>query len=189
MLEQLFADRRIEDLPLDFFCVSTNLTRSTCTVHRNGLLSDALSASCAVPGLRPPRSDGRDILVAGGVLNNLPVDVMRAAGRGPVFASSASPRADLCLDREYPDFVSPWRVLLSWLNPWGTPILVPTLANILVRTYTIQDMTSAEPADLMVEPSGDCINHVDHQAIDAIADAGYRDAMQAIERWQTPRPA
>ena len=76
MLESLFADGRIEDLPLSFFCVSTNLTRSTCMVHRAGLLSEKVGASGAVPGLSPPTADGRDILVDGGVLNNLPVDVL-----------------------------------------------------------------------------------------------------------------
>ena len=95
MLETLFTARRIEDLPLSFFCVSTNLTRSTCMVHRTGVLASAIAASCAMPGLSPPRVDGRDILVDGGVLNNLPVNIMRSSARGPVFASSVSPRADL----------------------------------------------------------------------------------------------
>jgi predicted acylesterase/phospholipase RssA/CRP-like cAMP-binding protein len=184
MLETLFGDGRIEDLPLSFFCVSTNLTRSTCMVHRAGLLSEKLAASGAVPGLSPPTADGRDILVDGGVLNNLPVDIMRSSGRGPVFASSVSPRADLCLDQEYPDIPSPWRVLVSWLNPFGTPMLVPSIASILMRTFSLQEITSGEPADLIVEPPCDGYKPLDWRSLDKIAETGYRAAVPAIERWQ-----
>lgn len=184
MLEKLFADRRIEDLPLAFFCVSTNLTRSTCMVHRAGLLRRGVAASCAVPGLGPPIADGRDILVDGGIVNNLPVDIMRGLGRGPVFASSVSPRADLCLDREYAELPSPWRVLVSWLNPFGTPLLVPSITSILMRTVSLQQVTSGEPPDLVVEPPGGGYKLLDWRSLDKIMETGYRAAVPAIERWQ-----
>ena len=67
-------------------------------MHRSGALADAVGASISIPGLVPPLAlDGRR-LVDGGVLNNLPVDVMAAAGEGPIVAvdvtSRVGPRPD-----------------------------------------------------------------------------------------------
>ena len=95
MLDKLYRERRIEDLPISFFCISANLTRSTCMVHRSGLARRAVAASMAVPGLGPPVINDRELHVDGGVVNNLPVDIMRGFGRGPVVASSVSPRTEV----------------------------------------------------------------------------------------------
>ena len=73
-------------LPRPFFCVSANLTRGDAYVHRDGTLWQALRASIAIPGLLPPVFRGGQVLVDGGVVHNLPVDLMRAQHRGEVVA-------------------------------------------------------------------------------------------------------
>ena len=70
----------LRDLWLPFFCVSTNITRSRLEVHDRGDAATAIRASVALPGILPPVTVGGDLLVDGGVLNNLPCDVMRATG-------------------------------------------------------------------------------------------------------------
>jgi predicted acylesterase/phospholipase RssA/CRP-like cAMP-binding protein len=187
MLEALFGDRLIEDLPLSYYCVSTNLTRSECMVHRTGPIRKWVAASMAVPGLGPPIFDGRDILVDGGVVNSLPVDVMRKMGRGPVFASSVSPKVELRLDRDYPDIPSPWRVLLSWINPLDTPIRVPNIASILMRTASLQKISAEErnqSADLIFEPPVAGYKLLDWRSLDTLEEIGYRSAVAAIDAWQ-----
>ena len=138
MLGQLYRERHIEDLPLSFFCISANLTHSACMVHRTGLARRAVAASCAVRGLGPPVVIDRELLVDGGVVNNLPVDIMRGFGRGPVVASSVSPRTEMALDRDYPTYPSPWRLLASWINPFGKPLAVPGIATTIMRTVSLQ---------------------------------------------------
>ncbi len=193
MLDKLFLERRIEDLPVSFFCVSANLTRSVCMVHRSGLVRRRVAASSAVPGLGPPIIDGRDLLVDGGVVNNLPIDIMRRFGRGPVVASSVSPRADVALDRDYGTYPSPWRLLLSRLNPFGEPLPVPGIASTIMRTVTLQQFTAGNRArpgvDLVIEPS--CVDYklLDWSAIDRITETGYRAAVPMIARWQAERAA
>lgn len=86
MLDRLLGDTRIEDLGSPYFCVSCDLDTASEVVHRDGSLVDAVGASMSVPGLAPPMvRDGR-VLVDGGVLNNLPIDVMVADDEGPVVA-------------------------------------------------------------------------------------------------------
>ena len=48
-LREVLADQTIEDLWLPFFCVSTNLTRRSLSVHRRGSLVNALRATTALP--------------------------------------------------------------------------------------------------------------------------------------------
>src|SRR5205823_3289106 len=87
LLFEAFGDRRIEELPLRFFCLSCDLIAREAVVHRSGPLVDAVYPSLAIPGVFPPvaTSDGR-LLVDGGVLDNLPVATMARKGEGPVIA-------------------------------------------------------------------------------------------------------
>src|SRR5258706_4849204 len=95
LLQKHFGDVRIEDLPKPFFCVSSDLTSGRDYVHRSGVLWRALRASVALPGILPPvtTEDGH-LLVDGGVMNNLPVAIMAADGRGPVLALHVSGEVD-----------------------------------------------------------------------------------------------
>lgn len=86
LLRETYGELEIEDLPLPFFCVSANLTRGEAHVHREGLLWQAVRASVAIPGLLPPVFRAGQVFVDGGVVNNLPVDLMRLTHRGEVIA-------------------------------------------------------------------------------------------------------
>ena len=82
----------IEALPLDFFCVTCDLVAGDLVVHRRGSLAKAVGASISIPGLVPPMSRHGRLLVDGGVLNNLPVDVMAPAHEGPIIAVDVTAR-------------------------------------------------------------------------------------------------
>jgi NTE family protein len=77
----------IEDLPLGFFCVSASLTRAEAVIHERGPLWTAVRASLALPGIYPPVYADGDMLIDGGAVDNLPVDVMRdRVGAGSIIA-------------------------------------------------------------------------------------------------------
>ncbi len=76
----------IEELEHDFFCVAGDLVSGELVVQRRGSLADAVCASMALPGLGPPQIHGERMLFDGGVLNNMPVDVMAQTDEGPVIA-------------------------------------------------------------------------------------------------------
>ncbi len=83
-LRRHFADARAEDMWRPYFAVASNLSNGEVTVLRYGLLWRALRASIAIPGLLPPVIIDGDVLADGGVMNNLPCDVMDAMRHGPV---------------------------------------------------------------------------------------------------------
>ncbi|NQT88864.1 cyclic nucleotide-binding domain-containing protein, partial [bacterium] len=115
-VQMFYGDACIEDLWLPYFCVSCNLTTCEMVVHRSGPLWKAVRASISLPGVFVPVIDGGQVLVDGGVLNNLPGDLMRQLCGGRVIVVDVSPEKDLAVDRE--EFPSPWRMLRNRLLPW-----------------------------------------------------------------------
>src|SRR5262249_48857752 len=99
-MRHAFGDTMIEDLWLPYFCVAANITRGALVVQRRGLLWRAMRASGSFPGLFPPVPEHGELLVDGGLLNNLPIDVMQSLCPGPVIASDVSREVELQVDPE-----------------------------------------------------------------------------------------
>lgn len=73
----------IEDfqkLPIPFFCVATNIETGEPVILKNGSLPQAIAASGALPSLFQPVIINNQILIDGGVVNNYPIDELRAKG-------------------------------------------------------------------------------------------------------------
>jgi NTE family protein len=80
----------IEELPLPFAAVATDLNWGTRVVLDRGPVASAVHASSAIPGVfEPVLRDGK-LLVDGGVVDNIPVDVARAKGADLVVAVDIS---------------------------------------------------------------------------------------------------
>lgn len=72
--------RSFDDLPTPFRCVATDLFSGTSVVLGDGDLSTALRATMSIPTFFSPVPYGNRLLVDGGLLNNLPVDVAKSMG-------------------------------------------------------------------------------------------------------------
>jgi NTE family protein len=177
-LAAYFGETAIESLWRPFFCVSADLAGGTLVVHRTGTLWRALRASVAIPGLLPPVIDGRAVLADGGVMNNLPVDVMRALKRGPVIG------IDVASDRALTSFAgdeeggSLWSFLRSGRK-------VPPIVDILVRAGTVttevQSRMLRKQVDLLLEPPLEKIEILDWRAFDRAIEIGYRYAVEKLQ--------
>jgi len=84
LLGRVLVSERIEDLPLPFTAVATDLLSGDLVALRSGPLVDSLLASAAVPGLYPPVRIGGRELVDGGVNSNIPVRAALSAGAGSI---------------------------------------------------------------------------------------------------------
>ncbi len=68
------------ELPIPFFCVATNIETGEEVILNRGYLPRAVSASAALPTLFSPVTINDTIYIDGGVVNNYPVDEVRAMG-------------------------------------------------------------------------------------------------------------
>lgn len=73
-------------LPIPFRCVAADIKSWSEVVLDRGNLPRAMRASMAIPGVFKPVRMGKQVLVDGGLLNNLPVDVVRKMGADVVIA-------------------------------------------------------------------------------------------------------
>lgn len=80
VVKTLTKDKDFSQTLLPFACVATDLLTGDPVVLRSGKLHDAVRASISIPGIFVPHSiDGR-LLVDGGVVNRVPIDVAREMG-------------------------------------------------------------------------------------------------------------
>jgi len=75
-----------DKLPIPYRAVGTDLRTGQGVVLDHGSLSTAMRASMAVPGAFTPVEWGDHILVDGGLVNNIPVDVVRGMGAETIIA-------------------------------------------------------------------------------------------------------
>ena len=66
-----------DSLPIPFRCMATDFLKAEPVELRSGSLGSALRATMAIPGVFTPVSLGDWLLVDGGVVNNVPGDVVR----------------------------------------------------------------------------------------------------------------
>ena len=69
-----------DKLPIPFACVAANVVNGEQIIFHNGILSTAMRASMAIPGVFTPVRQDSMVLVDGGIVNNYPADVVKAMG-------------------------------------------------------------------------------------------------------------
>lgn len=183
-LTEHFGDREIGDLWRPFFCVSSDLTAGAHRLHDRGPIVQALRASIALPGILPPITEGESVLVDGGVLRNLPTDLMRAVHAGPIVA------VDVCVDSGLTaaDLAGPtslwkWFAAGGWRR--GAPIV-----SVLLRSATVtaaRELAAArEIADLFIAPSLEAVEIRDWKAFAPAVAAGHAATLEALGRLDRP---
>ncbi len=186
-LKRFFGDTRIENLAMPFFCISSNLADGCATIHREGLLRDALRASIALPGILPPLVMNGAVHVDGAVVNNFPVDVMAHLHRGLTVGVDVARQKGLNAE----DFINP-PGFFGWALQHGLSE-APPIASLLMRTATISHgdpATARQNVDVLVLPDIEGIELRDWKAYDAAVEAGYRGMVEvlkngALERLKT----
>lgn len=75
-----------DDLPTPFRCVATDLVTGKSVVFDHGSIAQTMRATMSIPGVFAPVRDGTRVYVDGGILGNLPSDVVRKMGADIVIA-------------------------------------------------------------------------------------------------------
>ncbi|MGH7873218.1 MAG: cyclic nucleotide-binding and patatin-like phospholipase domain-containing protein [Candidatus Binatia bacterium] len=186
MLQRIFGVAAIQNLRSDFFCVATNLTRAKAHIYQEGLLWKAVRASISMPGIGPPAIENGEIFVDGGLVNNLPVDVMKKLCPGVILAVDVSEQLEFKSMLKESYSVSGWRVLWQSLNPFSQRPDIPNILNILYRTTSVGSIrlleTARAEADFCFSPPVQQFNVFDWDKADKIIDIGYNYTLQEIAK-------
>ncbi|WP_407552076.1 patatin-like phospholipase family protein [Vibrio parahaemolyticus] len=124
-----------DELAIPYRSVATDILELDEVVIGNGYLVDAMMASMSVPGALPPYKLNGHMLVDGGVVNNMPVDVARAMGADVVIA------VDISTDYKTEDDFT------------GLFTVADQLSNYLVRRSTQQQVETLQEQDVYIRPN------------------------------------
>jgi predicted acylesterase/phospholipase RssA len=184
--KMIFREIKIEDLWLPFFCISTNLTTAVAIIHRKGPLFKAVRATSSVPGLVPPVVQNNEILVDGGILNNMPVDIARRFFKGKVIAVDVTDSKVLSSSQS--EFPSPWKVLWDRMIPSKNRDYVPNILDIIYRSAIVGSRQKTEKAkldaDLTIELPLERFKFLEFESFDEIVEIGYQYGKKRIQEWK-----
>jgi predicted acylesterase/phospholipase RssA len=158
-LRSIFEDIDISDLWLPFFCISASLSAGEMIVHDRGPLWKYVRASCSLPGIFPPvRTDGH-LLVDGGVMNNVPLDVMEGRCKGgTVIAVNVGGGGAKDFANSEPWDSSGWRLLRHSLTTRKEHVVnildVMMWSTTLSSKKYLQQLVAAGRGDLYLAPPG-----------------------------------
>lgn len=187
LLHEVFGDWRIENLWLPYFCVSASITRAEEIVHEDGLLPFAIRASVSLPAAFPPVYRDGELLVDGGVLNNVPVDIMRKKlDSGTLLAVDLSPKEEEARLEPFSPDLSGWKVLARRLDPRTNPMAVPGILEIVTRSSHLASIRSVRAnlasngVDVLFCPPTGNSTGLDFRSSPPLIDVGYQHASQVL---------
>ncbi len=183
-MEDLVGTVNIEDLWLPFFCISTNLTTSQMHIHQRGSLRKAVRASISLPGILSPVVEADNLLVDGGLMDNLPGDVMREMFGGAVIVVDVQRAGNLRV--QSPRMPSPWQALKTRVFGSGRASQVPGIFDILMASVAAPSTERAarvrQAADLCLAPPVGKFGTLEFDARDRIIQAGYEYTLRQLEQ-------
>lgn len=174
MLYHVKDIRDFNELQIPFFCIATNVETGKEVLLNSGFLPEAILASGTFPSLFQPAEVDGQILIDGGVLNNYPVEELRAMG------------ADIVIGVDVQHGLRDRSSLSS-----ATDILLQ-----INNFRTIKDMQRKSAlTDIYIKPDMDDFSVIDFELKDTIINTGeqvalkHKEALDALAAKQNRAPA
>ena len=167
-MESFLADKTFQDLQVPVKVVASSLTSSQQVIFETGRVVDALRASISIPGIFRPYHWKGELLIDGGILNPLPVDVLAKMGVKKIIAVNvlmgpedriqktrvhAEKKRRLYKERAKNRF---WRMFLAPILNKLSGHFSDNIFNVIMNTiqfmeYEIAEV-AAQEADVLIEP-------------------------------------
>lgn len=187
LIRSIVGDLNIEDLEVGYFAVACDLVTGQDVVIDKGPLWRAIQASSAIPGIFAPVLEGKKVLVDGGVVNNLPVSIMRERIANRIIAVNIVPQHEF---RGYS------KVGAKGLSPTDHPnktarkkLLGPNIYDIIMRSVFVLSARTLPkdlgPDCLQLSPNINTESLLDFSAIDKTIKSGYDFALPLLKIWQS----
>lgn len=192
-LQEAYGELDLEDLWLPHLAVSASLSTAELYVHERGPVWRAVRASCSLPAVAVPVLEDGQLLVDGGLINNLPVDLLRERGAGRVIAFNASGTGGALGGPKSTAFPSPWQAVWQRVKSGGAAAdALPGMIEILMRSVQLASDGHAramgELADFHLRFPVERFGLFDVDRVGEIALYGYEHAKPHVAGWKTSWP-
>lgn len=166
-VDSLTGDLPMEQFPVRFAAVATDLQSGQAVLIAKGSAGRAIQASSAVPGVNVPVAYPAGHLVDGGITSLVPVRFARAMGADVVIA-----------------------VDIYCHGPRAEGLSVPTILSRVMQTQSclVAAAETAE-ADVLIAPAVSVPGMSARDSQERAIQAGYEAARAALKNWRLSRPA
>ncbi|KAH0566288.1 phosphatidylcholine and lysophosphatidylcholine phospholipase [Trichoglossum hirsutum] len=178
------GNSQIEDFWLEFYCNTTNISKSRSEVHTSGYAWRYIRASMSLAGLLPPLCDEGSMLLDGGYVDNLTVAHMKSLGADVIFAIDVGSINDET-PQQFGDSLSGFWASMNRWNPFSSYPNPPTLSEIQARLAYVSSVDALErakatPGCLYMRPPIDGYGTLDFAKFDEIYKVGYQYGKQFL---------
>ena len=180
-------DMDIEDLWIPYFSIAVNISKSKLDVIDKGPVYKATRATAALPGILLPVIKDTSFLVDGGLINNMPGDIMLNKYGGKLISVSVSPQDDL--DAKFNDFPNQSSYFIKKLLRMNKkfPHEIPGLSNILMRSIFVASSNKIKEvidlSDLFLDLQVKDVGLLEFEKIDESVEFGYDYAMKKLKNF------
>ncbi len=164
LLDHVSTVDDFKKLPIPFFCIATDIEVGKQVILDSGYLPEAMSASGALPTLFSPVMINDQLLVDGGVVNNYPVEELRAKG------------VDIIIGVDVQDDLRDREALKT------APEILLQINN--YRTIKAMEAKRKE-TDIYIRPDISSYSVVSFNEANDIIDKGEQEALKQLERLKT----
>ncbi|KAK1531362.1 lysophospholipase NTE1 [Colletotrichum paranaense] len=181
-----FGKTQIEDFWLEYYCNTTNISKSRIEYHTSGYAWRYIRASMSLAGLLPPLCDEGSMLLDGGYIDNLTVSHMKRLGVDTIFSVDVGSLDD-DTPQAYGDSLSGvWAFWNRW-NPFSGTANPPTLAEIQARLAYVSSVDALERAKTMpgcfyMRPPIDDYGTLDFGKFDELYQMGYKYGQEYLQK-------
>lgn len=191
-LKAIFGNIKIEDLDRKLFCIAADLFSSKEVDIQQGLLWLGVRASASIPGIYPPVyiQNTQKLLVDGGVLNNLPVDVVKGYFEdfGKIIAVDISGSINEICHYNYPMELT-WGAILRHKTFASTEqLIIPSIMNTFIEglmlSSTQKTKSNAMLSNIYIKPNLEGFPMLDQSRNQELIDTGYACAEKALANWR-----
>lgn len=159
LAEKVGEGATFEDVSMPLSIVATNITTGEKVVLQSGNLADAVMASTCLPGIYKPVEINGELLVDGGIVENVPISPLQKMGSSPIVAID--------------------------LNASQTYERPGNMIDVLVNSFHFMMKTAAKEqtrdADILIQPDLSEFNYVDSSQTQDLIKTGYEETKRALE--------
>jgi len=152
-----------DKLPIPYRAIAADLETGEMVVLKGGRLADAARASMSVPGAFPPVEIEGRFLIDGGIVRNVPVDIVRQMGADII----------ICIDVDKP--------LATRKELGGSLSVLNQMIDIMMKKNVKEQIKTLGPQDVYINPDLGELGSTDFDKAAEIAGRGEKAAREKID--------
>jgi len=160
LIVEHIGDKNIQDANIPLAIVATDVSRGEKVVLDKGSVADAVMASTCIPGLFRPVKINKQLLVDGGIVENVPVKTVTQMGAEYVIGVDLNARHTY----EKPDNI--------------LDVIINSFHFLMQKSDKLQTVK----ADLLIKPDLSAFNRSNMNQVDELMKVGYEDSKKALKK-------